>query len=266
MTKYRTAAFTSLLACGACAGEVAIEAPFEEVEQYSQYSICGSTVDWQNVETYDGTLGPTTAFVAARQRPVGMISIGCSGTLIARDLFLTAAHCVPSITVGTSVVHFNYQRAPDGTVRTTTPYTVNAVVEDGGSTLDYAILRLAGNLGDLWGTTTPAAFPQPNGQRITIIQHPNANPKVVEGGRLQVGANGLLTYDDLDTLGGSSGSGILQDSTGYVIGVHTFGVSDGTCGVGDPNSGPSMLQIRGLSQTIRTLAMDAAKVSLVAGG
>jgi hypothetical protein len=187
-------------------------------------SICGESTDWQDVETYNGALGPSVDFVNRRERPVGHLTpIGCSGTLIARDVFLTAGHCVSASTPG-SQVRFNFQRDPNGNVRTTTNYAVSAVLEDDVGGVDYAVLQLNGSPGDVWGTSTPAVFAPAAGQPITIIQHPNGIPKVVEGGTLGY-TNGRMSYGDLDTEGGSSGSGILQDRTGYVIGVHTNGTT-----------------------------------------
>ena len=74
-------------------------------------SQCGNTLDFQPVESYDGTLGPTTQFVDAHERPVAQIrwrsdlstqytntatvngARWCSGTLVSRNLLLTAGHC-----------------------------------------------------------------------------------------------------------------------------------------------------------------------------
>src|SRR5215208_4615346 len=59
---------------------------------------CGPTDDSQPVESYDGTLGVPRAFVDAHQAPVGQLRrpsgfAFCTGTLIKRDLLLTAGHC-----------------------------------------------------------------------------------------------------------------------------------------------------------------------------
>ena len=253
---FSCASALSILAAAGCG------APGDEgFETIVGPSICGSTTDWQNVETYDGTLGPTTDFVAAHQRPVGqMTPIGCSGTLIAPDLFLTAGHCASSSTPGNQTVRFNFQSAPNGTPRPTTSYSIAAVVEDALGGVDYAILRLNGNPGGTWGTTVPTALRPTAGQPITIIQHPNGLPKKVEGGTLDFFADGRMTYGNLDTEGGTSGSGILQNRTGSLIGVHTEGTSDDSCSASDPNSGESIDSIMPHSPTMRRIAVDAAKV------
>src|SRR5215218_9729632 len=73
-------------------------------------SICGATDDSQPVELYDGTLGVTTGFVAAHQRPVAQVQWNANlgsiytnpgnvsgvrwgtGTMVSPDLFITAGH------------------------------------------------------------------------------------------------------------------------------------------------------------------------------
>src|SRR5262245_35462925 len=89
------AALLGLAGSSGCSADVA---PNEDVGSVEQANRCGSTFDTQHVELYDGTLGVTQAFVAERQKPVGIqIRNGdteaCSGTLIARDLFLSDGHC-----------------------------------------------------------------------------------------------------------------------------------------------------------------------------
>jgi hypothetical protein len=58
----------------------------------------------------------------------------------------------------------------------------------------------------------------------------------------------VVRYDDLDTEGGSSGSGIL-DQDGRIIGVHT----NGGCEGGDQNFGTRIDRIAAVSETISDL-------------
>ncbi|APG86816.1 hypothetical protein SAMCCGM7_pB0100 (plasmid) [Sinorhizobium americanum CCGM7] len=57
---------------------------------------------------------------------------------------------------------------------------------------------------------------------LTIIQHPQGDPKKIEAGKLLSFDTRDLLYSDIDTHGGSSGSGV-RNSAGAVIGVHTNG-------------------------------------------
>src|SRR5262245_45226638 len=95
----------------------------DETDEVDQESICGRTNDAQHVNSYNGTLGPSIAFVQANKGSKGAMESTnsdsqqvkyCSGTLIAADLFLTAGHCVDASTVG-DFVAFNYERAAGST-------------------------------------------------------------------------------------------------------------------------------------------------------
>jgi V8-like Glu-specific endopeptidase len=55
-----------------------------------------------------------------------------------------------------------------------------------------------------------------------MLQHPQGLPKKVEAGHVLSIIDSGVYYDDLDSSGGSSGSG-LRDKDGKVIGVHTNG-------------------------------------------
>src|SRR5512145_1979055 len=76
-----------------------------------QASKCGGTWNLQHVESYDGTLGVSESFVDLHERPVGLHlqsnMPNCTGTLISRNLFLSAGHCSYAVN---ETVRFNYQR------------------------------------------------------------------------------------------------------------------------------------------------------------
>ncbi|WP_193371351.1 trypsin-like serine peptidase [Pelagibius marinus] len=255
---------------------------FAEVE-----SQCGPVDDSQHVEFYDGALGPSEAFVDHEESSTGQIQWNanfadlfngpgddpgnvagkrwCSGTLIAEDLFLTAAHCIrvsegmpswptyprtpsrsgitgrdyvkPAELAKLMHVNFNYQLARETErPRVADEYPILELVESGddrpapgGGHYDYAILRLGkGAAGQLPGARYRVAdFDASEGalrkvRELTIVQHPKGDPKKLEAGLLHGVDDWQIQYDDLDTFGGASGSGIIADS-GAVIGVHTNG-------------------------------------------
>ncbi|GAA5445246.1 hypothetical protein Misp06_03445 [Microbulbifer sp. NBRC 101763] len=229
-------------------------------------SICGPTTDWQDVESYNGTLGPTIDFVNTHQGAVGHIRWNnnlnalynnpgnvndvrwCTGTLLTNNLFLTAGHCFDQQTndgrgwdapidntTGRTItsaqhatnmhVEFNYQYDANGTLRSIVSFDIVDLVEYRHGGLDYAVVQLAGNPNSQFPSASLSAdIPNLNDQ-LTIIQHPAGIPKVVDAGQYDGvessgGLVGYMRYANLDTTGGSSGSGVLDDS-GHLIGVHT---------------------------------------------
>lgn len=217
-------------------------------------SQCGGTWDLQDVERYDGTLGVSQAFVARHERHVGHhLTVGCSGTLISDDLFLSAGHCNYAVN---HVVRFDFQNDAAGNARTPRNFTVTQVVEqqyDG--TWDYAIVRLGGSPGREYGHANIAAVDPPTNARMTIIQHPDWQQKQVHTGPLldyssNQGANWFR--HQVDTLGGSSGSGVLNDA-GQLIGVHT-NAGCAQSGAIKGNSAMRMSKLVPHSPTLRALA------------
>lgn len=206
-------------------------------------SICGAD-DIQYIEEYDNrysSIGFGYNYVQNLGASVGALKTSavanrtgyCSGTLISENLFLTASHCVDNDTIG-DYVSFGFQFTAQGGLRNSQQFfRVSAIVEDGASrgNLDYAILRLDGNPGYQNGD-----FPGANGtalgwksvaangvpDEVVIIQHPRGYPKQIDAGESVILTGNFIAYDDLDTLGGSSGSGVL-DKNGNVVGVHTNG-------------------------------------------
>jgi V8-like Glu-specific endopeptidase len=266
----------------------------QEFGTQEERSICGTT-DWQDVESYDGTLGTTIGFVNSHQASVANIrwrsdlasrytqpgNVGgvrwCTATLVARDLLITAGHCFDPDGTGWTwprsnstgvavtaaqgaaemVVDFNYQNDPSGVSRSITTVSVTQLVEYRLGSLDYAVIRVSGNPGDQWGITIPGAFPTSVGDAITIIQHPDGIPKVVHAGTITSVIGSDIYYATADTDGGSSGSGVLNNASGLITGIHT---NAGCNASGGSNRGVRFLDIYDASSVLRAPSLDAAKL------
>ena len=195
----------------------------------SQKSLCGSN---SLMATYQfrGKARFSRSFVQSKQKPVGALRLPgsrpfCTGTLVSRNLFLTAKHC---LTYGVSKyqVVFNLEFNNSGRKKTPRVYAVQRVVEQGNN-LDYAVIKLVGNPGYRQGWSRPSFRPISRGEHLAIIQHPGGTYKQVATGR-SLSRHGHYVAYNVDTLSGSSGSGILGVK-GMILGVHT----NGGCSHGD---------------------------------
>jgi V8-like Glu-specific endopeptidase len=226
-------------------------------------SLCERSGRLQDVERYDGSFGVPTAFVNRHRLAVGLLrwrsdlaeryreQAGnvngqgwCTGTLIDDDLFLTAGHCLDPSDTGVwqlprekggvelrpaelareLVVQFRYEASAESDAPSHPDSAEVLRLEEyrlGG--LDYAILRLSDQPGVRNGTTRISARDAQPGARIAILQHPAAATMKVGAGTVARVQGSTLTYDTIDTLGGSSGAGILDAETGKLVGVHTTG-------------------------------------------
>ncbi len=154
----------------------------------------------------------------------------CTAFLLNDNLLMTNEHCISTEPeMRSSIAEFNY----DGFGFT--PARVRAVALLRTNTkLDYSILRLAGNPGSLYGKVSlqiQAAIHE--GSPLVIIQHPAGQPKQVSikgcsvSGVSRFGRESALTdFGHLcDTLGGSSGSPVIDSSNGQVVGLHHLGIN-----------------------------------------
>jgi V8-like Glu-specific endopeptidase len=219
---------------------------------------CGPTWDAQDVELYNGQLGVPFEFVSKHQRPVGFqVDEGCSGTLVSRDLFLSAAHCLYEVNTR---VDFDFQRVGNPNVfeiREPRSFFVQEVVEEEFSlgNFDYSLLRLSGSPGDTFRQTPIINRDQAAGSLITLIGHPDGVPKVVNTGNLLdfASPNGANWFrHQADTAGGSSGAGVLSGD-GFLVGVHT----NAGCNNTEPIGGNQAMRMSALishSPRLRALA------------
>jgi V8-like Glu-specific endopeptidase len=155
----------------------------------------------------------------------------CTGFLITRDLLLTNEHCLGQPAAALSaIVEFGF----DSPSVTPTTYRVSKL-EAASVPLDYALVRLA-QAPNGFGHVTLATSPVVDNQDLVIIQHPAGefkqasidDCKVKSASRPGV-EGGTTDFGHLcDTLGGSSGSPILDRQTGGVVGLHHWGFSTGS--------------------------------------
>jgi V8-like Glu-specific endopeptidase len=223
-----------------------------------QGSICGPTEDWSDVEPWASAWGGNSGnFVLRSQRAVALIRhrvtgvAQCTGSLIAENILLTAGHCFSSTADALNYeVVFDYQVDTASTPRTTTVVQIAEGLEDSTGGFDFAVVRLASNAGNTFGSLRLGDRLPTTGELLRIIQHPRGLMKKHHQGSYSSRAlNGSLHYVDVDTDGGSSGSAVLS-TYGDVVAVHTNG---GCTSTGGTNSGASMVDIYDNSTVIPAL-------------
>lgn len=150
----------------------------------------------------------------------------CTGFLISTDLFMTNHHCPQSDSEWRStLVDFDYDTS--ASIPKTTRFR-EFVLSDAG--LDFAIYRLAAKQTNRSPLALSGAVPVAN-QALLIIEHPGGEAKQVSKINCRVSrapvagvTNSLTDFGHLcDTLGGSSGSEMLDLATKKVIGLHHLG-------------------------------------------
>jgi hypothetical protein len=155
-------------------------------------------------------------------------------------------------------VEFDYQVDPAGNPRPVVSRAITGLVEYRQGGLDFAVFRVDGQPGQTFGRNIVSATDPAVGEMMTIIQHPNGLRKVVEAGALTSLARSdnanYLTYDTIDTLGGSSGAGVLGVE-GLIKGIHTNAGCDPNVPQGPgANSGLRIEAVLAQSPTLTDLA------------
>jgi hypothetical protein len=162
----------------------------------------------------------------------------CTAFLVGKRLILTNQHCISNDSERASaLVEFNYD-IDGSTVEGIGVATVLAT--DAG--LDYALLGLAADppsgVGRLYFAPDTWQWAAPPAEHpLVIVQHPSGRPKEVSmadcklSGLDRIGAKAGDACDFghlCDTLGGSSGSPVMDWQSGFVVGLHHFGFVDGS--------------------------------------
>lgn len=187
--------------------------------------------DWTYIESRPGERG-----VRGVARAVAKLSFirngqmdACTGFLISEGLFVTNEHCVSSPDLcENAVVLFGYERKADGSEGWEREARCLEIV-DFDPSLDYSILRLAGEPGRVFGFVTLSRRMPVAGEPLYVIQHPGGGPKMTSQAGCAVRtvhAPGYAGDTDFghscDTARGSSGSPLF-DRTHKVIGLHHRG-------------------------------------------
>lgn len=150
----------------------------------------------------------------------------CTGFLISPTLLITNFHCISDpkqLTTARAV--FFYET--DGTRARTGRFSKLEVKSD-YSHLDYAVLRLTNSFeaSVKLATTLPE-----KGEGFILVQHPNGLPKMIAVKKCALQSPSVPGrpsdfFHLCDSSYGSSGSPVMDKSTGIVFGLHHLGATD----------------------------------------
>jgi hypothetical protein len=155
----------------------------------------------------------------------------CTGFLVGPDLLITNQHCISN---GSEAASARVEFGVDSTASSPETFRVSAI-EAVDARLDYSLLRLSGDAAAKFGRL----FVGPevsSAMDVVVIQHPQGNPKKAAfPPNCSVGLTSVAGVDDVlndfghvcDTLGGSSGSPVVEFTNGSIVGLHHWRWPDG---------------------------------------
>ncbi len=168
-----------------------------------------------------------------------------TGFLVAPGILLTNHHVLSSVElVGEAVAQFRYERTISGAEAIPVEFKLESTPTPIlNRELDFALVAVGSRVSNSGGSSTVSQAanaiedfgwlflnPQPGkafiGEFLTIIQHPNGERKQVcvrENRLLKYDENGPFVWYQTDTVGGSSGSPVFNNSW-EVVALHHSGV------------------------------------------
>jgi V8-like Glu-specific endopeptidase len=183
-------------------------------------------IDAPTLEQQDGVC----ATEKYRDQPAASV---CSGTLIASDLMLTAAHCYTSgqICQNASWV-FGFHESKNGKYRINNKdiYRCKEVVFrqfDIKKGLDFAVIKLDRKVKGRLPVTLREEGNAEINTRLVLIGHPRGLPtKIADDAWITSIKEENILMSNVDAYTGNSGSGVFNAERGFLEGVLSFGKED----------------------------------------
>ena len=157
------------------------------------------------------------------------IYYNCTGFLIDEDRLLTNEHCINSTY---RCRHMNVQFGFLSWSVNTDQFRCGAIVSK-SEVYDFALLEIPGRPGNIWGSLELSNSDPNDGDLLYIIQHPDGRPQELSRedcfvvNRIVPGLEADSDFaHECDTEGGSSGSPVIDPSSGQVKGLHHWGFDD----------------------------------------
>jgi V8-like Glu-specific endopeptidase len=158
----------------------------------------------------------------------------CSGSLVGKDLILTAGHCVTSLdqchsyrfVFGFAVAQYGHDH---GVVKSSDVYACKAIVgrEYAGHGSDWALIQLDREVEGHKPLPIRRSGSISTSQKLVVIGHPSGLPtKVADNAWVRDNSPASYFVTNLDTYGGNSGSAVFNADTGEIEGILVRGETD----------------------------------------
>jgi V8-like Glu-specific endopeptidase len=152
-----------------------------------------------------------------------------TGFLVGNDMVMTNNHVIGTPDLAAqSKAEFNYQQDESGGFLPAVRYELDPVGFHTSASLDYSLVRIRQDAKkpplQSWGTLrlNPNADPTPS-EHVIVIQHPNGGYKqIVLTANWVIAVKTPVLHYTTDTMPGSSGSPVFNDSW-HVIAIHHAG-------------------------------------------
>ena len=166
--------------------------------------------------------------------PMGTGVGNCTASILSERYIVTNSHCFPAgqgaVRQASLLMDF-YSEDAEAVARR---FEVRSVPVERDAELDYAIAEVLGNPSATFGRVALEPRDPEPGESLLVVHHPMGMPKHMTRGGCRAHAPVAIQGTDIrhrcDTLPGSSGSPILSEASGRMIGLH-YG--------GSPNPGPN---------------------------
>lgn len=155
----------------------------------------------------------------------------CTGFLVAKDVLVTAGHCVTSVADCTGHKWVFDYTADKEKIAKKDVYSCKQIIGQKltmgiFATKDYAIVKLDRAVTDREPLKLKMKGNPKTGTEIAVIGHPSGLPLKIAGGATIKKKRINFFYANLDTYGGNSGSPVFDENTGEVLGILIQGARD----------------------------------------
>lgn len=162
------------------------------------------------------------------------VAASCSGFLVAKDVLVTAGHCIRSQSdCEASSWVFDYkvdfENQSEVIVDKENVYSCKSIISRELNTEtqnDYAVIKLTKEVQGRLPLKINKKSPPKKGDSLMVIGHPSGLPTKVADGASVRSVKDVYLIANLDTYGGNSGSAVFNMDTGLVEGILVRGETD----------------------------------------